>query len=122
MLGFPPQTLNTSYPYVMGNSGSGALMVTKSNLHLMALVLASPQMELSLFHAMRQLLQFKTLILEQLWPNFQWPVGVLAAAAFPLMTGLLLLLLITLSMFGISPVPTLTLLRPSLAILIASCP
>jgi hypothetical protein len=48
------------------NSCTGTPIVAKSDLYLMALVLPSPQMELSLFHAMGQLSQSGTLVLGQL--------------------------------------------------------
>ena len=43
-----PQTLNTSYLCLVIKSGSGTIMATESNLHVMAFTLLSPQMELSL--------------------------------------------------------------------------
>ena len=66
MLASFPQALNTSYSYVVEWPSSGTPMVTKFTLHFIALVLLSPQMELSLFHAMGELSQYETLILEQL--------------------------------------------------------
>jgi hypothetical protein len=51
-----PQTLNTSYPYVITKSSSGTSMVTKWDLCLMVLMLLSLQMALSLLNAMGQLI------------------------------------------------------------------
>jgi WD40 repeat protein len=49
--------------------------------------IAFSQMEPSLFHAMGQISQSKTLILEKLWPNSKWSITISNAAASPLMAG-----------------------------------
>ena len=57
------------------------------NLHLMAPTLLSPQMVLSLFHALEILLQFMIPILEQLLLSSRQLVMAIGAA-FPLIVGL----------------------------------
>ena len=87
MLCSHPQTLNTSYPYLIARSGGGMPMVAKPDLHLVARMLLSPQMVLSLFHALEEPLPFTFPTLEQLLPSSML-LRVLIDAASPLITGL----------------------------------
>jgi hypothetical protein len=110
----PPQTLNFSYLHLrMALCSSGALMV----IRLVSICWFSCCILLRwhsvCFMCKRQLSQFETLILGQLWQNSTWPTDSTIAVS-PLMEGSLLLLLVTLSTFGTSLAQILTLSRPSL--------
>ena len=83
MLYSHPKTLNTSCPDLIARFGSGMQMVTKSDLHLMAGMLLSPQMvpSLFLFHTIEEPSQFTIPTLEQLLPSSRLLRGPVDAAS-----------------------------------------
>ena len=91
-------------------------MVTKQDLHLLVIGPFTPQMVLTYFHVMMGLLQFKTLVLEQLWPDSQELETISNTVVSPLMADLLQLVLGALFMSGISLAQCPTLLKPLLGI------
>jgi len=79
---------------------SGMLMATKLELYVLVMQLLSPQMAHTSFHGGEVLLWFGTLILEQFWLNFIYPSIPSIAVVSPPIADLLLVLLVTRSIFG----------------------
>jgi len=99
-------------------------MVIKLDPLIRESMLLSPQMGHILPHGdgKNQWLQSRTLVLELLLLNSRLPVGAVSAANSPQIADLWLVVLGTSSMSGTLPTQPLTLLGPSLDILISSHP